>query len=84
MDIERDQSQRAGRCCWHCRHYIRPAVSILVDGPAGYVCTIDRDPMDYGPDTGLRAGERYMPPSGYCDRFEMDPPPPMPWADDMS
>lgn len=75
--------------CWHCRYYIRPEEP-RIDGPLGSVCTIDRDlrhPAAYGyrafsPASDWLPGDKESPPNGYCDRFQLDPPP-LPYATQM-
>jgi len=65
----------AGRCCWHCRYYIRPVEAFQLDGPTGNVCTVDRDAGSYATPVSLYAGDTVTEPAFYCDRFEMDLPP---------
>jgi hypothetical protein len=65
----------AGRCCWHCRYYIRPVDSLMVDGPIGNVCTIDRQTGVYPRSDELNPGDKFMAPDDVCQRFEMSLPP---------
>jgi hypothetical protein len=59
---ERRERLQSGRCCWHCRYYIRPIEVSTLDGPLHSICTIDRvHNMDnvYGE---LAPGEKYSEP----------------------
>lgn len=62
------------RCCWHCRHYIRPVADML-DGPATEICTVDRHGPSYRPLDQWQDGDKPVLPDDVCDRFEIDPPP---------
>ena len=64
-----------GRCCWHCRHYLRAPERLMLDGPLGNVCIVDRPKEIYPLQGELNPGEKMMKPDGYCGRFEMEPPP---------
>ena len=61
-----------GRCCWHCKHYIRPQELHILDGPIGEMCILDRrkDVYVFG---GHRSypGDKHTGPNDFCDRFEM-------------
>ena len=63
------------RCCWHCRHYIRPLTIDLLDGPVTDVCTVDRFPAQYLQPDQWHQGDKDVLPDDYCERFEIDPPP---------
>ena len=67
----------AGRCCWHCQHYVRPynGPRVQLDGEPRSLCMVDRQPNHYAPKYQLQPGDKPMEPDGYCDRFEMDRPP---------
>ena len=65
----------AGWCCWHCRYYLRPVDRLMVDGPIGSVCTIDRQTGAYPQDDGLYPGDTLKVPDDVCQRFEMSQPP---------
>jgi hypothetical protein len=64
----------AGWCCWHCRYYIRPEKLLMVNGPIGHVCTIDRQTGLYPRVDELNPGDKFMEPDEVCGRFEMSPP----------
>lgn len=65
--------------CWHCRHYIRPLLASHIDGPPGSICTMDRALDSYYADPdGMHPGDKPTPPTGWCARFELDPPPELP------
>ena len=73
--IEAKQKRlESGRCCWHCRHYIRPEELPMLDGPVTQVCTVERKAVLYDPD-GFHPGDKITQPDYYCDRFEFDIPP---------
>lgn len=61
-----------GRCCWQCKHYIRPQGLHILDRPIGEVCTRERrkDVYYFG---GYRSypGDKHTGPNDFCDRFEM-------------
>ena len=63
------------RCCWHCRYYIRPSMTLTIDGPVSRVCTIDRKQNHYlNPDQKSPCDKTVLP-DDYCGLFEIDPPP---------
>lgn len=64
-----------GRCCWHCRYYLRPPERLMLDGPIGNVCIIDRQKDIYPIQEELNPGDKRMKPDCICDRFEMEFPP---------
>ena len=64
-----------GRCCWHCQFYRRPTGMTMVDGPVGYVCTVNRDLSTYALNDVLNPGEKHTLPDDYCGKFELEPPP---------
>ena len=71
----RGERVESGRCCWHCRYYIRPTDELMLDGPVNSICTIDRQKDIYPNPMYLSPGDRPREPAEYCDRFEMDMPP---------
>ena len=73
-NIERRARYESGRCCWHCRYYIRPAGEFVIDGPVTSVCMVDREKGIYGNEMYLSPGDCTRQPTEYCDRFEMDKP----------
>ena len=78
MPREREDKEargKSGRCCWHCRYYIRPITELMIDGPVGSICTIDRVKNVYPIATELTPGDSVRDPDEFCDRFEMDRPP---------
>ena len=69
-DTERQERYESGRCCWHCRYYIRPVEGFVIDGPVTTICTIDRQKGIYPNPMYLSPGDRPREPEEYCDRFE--------------
>jgi hypothetical protein len=70
-NIERRERYESGRCCWHCRYYIRPTDELMLDGPVTKTCTIDRQKGIYPNPMYLSPGDRPREPEEHCDRFEM-------------
>jgi serine/threonine protein kinase len=62
-------------CCWHCKFYRRELDEVRVDGAVLSVCYVDRDKSIYPTPGELNPGEKIMPPSGTCRKFQIDPPP---------
>ena len=60
-----------GRCCWYCKHYVRPLELFILDGPIGEVCIIDRKRNEYAHGRQSYPGDKHTGPSDFCDRFEM-------------
>lgn len=73
-DPARGERIESGRCCWHCRYYIRPSVELVIDGAVTAICTIDRQEGIYPNSMYLSPGDRPREPSEHCDRFEVDYP----------
>ena len=71
---ERRERLQSGRCCWHCRYYIRQTEGITLDGPQGSICTIDHVQSEYKVSGEMALGETIRNPDYYCARFEMDEP----------
>jgi hypothetical protein len=68
-------NDKSERSCWHCRFYIRPSETLVIDGPVTSVCIIDRDKSVYPNTMYLTPGDVSRQPDETCDRFEMDRPP---------
>lgn len=64
----------SGRCCWHCRHYIRPVETFRIDGAADTICTVNRKADTYPRTDVINPGDKLTPPNDYCDRFVFDIP----------
>lgn len=60
-----------GRCCWHCKHYVRPLELFILDGPIGEVCILDRKKNVYVHGRQSYPGDKHTGPNDFCDRFEM-------------
>ena len=77
MSGEREDKEarlESGRCCWHCRYYIRPKTELMIDGPIDSICTIDREKNIYPRLSFPSPGDVERNPDEFCDRFEMDRP----------
>ena len=77
MSGEREDKEarlKSGRCCWHCRYYIRPKTELMIDGPISSICTIDREKNIYPLFDLPSPGDTERNPDEFCDRFEMDRP----------
>ncbi len=77
MGIYKSKQERlaSGRCCWHCRYFIRQPTDFMLDGPLGNICTIDHQGEIY-PDLDLYTpGVKPANPDDVCDRFKFDQPP---------
>jgi hypothetical protein len=78
MPGEREDKEarlKSGRCCWHCRYYIRPITEMMIDGPVSSICTIDREKNIYPLFSFPTPDDTERDPDETCDRFEMDRPP---------
>ena len=71
---DKESRLKSGRCCWHCRYYIRPATELMIDGPVGSICTIDRKKNSYPSTRHPTTGDMERDPDEFCDRFEIDRP----------
>lgn len=60
-----------GRCCWHCKYYIRPKELFILDGPIGETCLIDRRRDVYIFGHQPYPGDKHTGPNDFCNRFEM-------------
>jgi hypothetical protein len=60
-----------GRCCWHCKYYIRSKELFILDGPIEEVCIIDRKKNVYIFGHRSYPGDKHTGTNDFCDRFEM-------------
>ena len=73
--ISNEESLQQGKCCWHCKYYIRQSNNKNVDGELGSICIVDRHRNIYAINNQMNEGDKVQPADYLCNKFKFSLPP---------